>query len=201
MPTGYTSDIYDGKKISFPEFAMGCARAFGALIMMRDEPADAEIPEEFKANTKYYSEKVREAKRELARVQNMTQEDASAEAKAEHDKQMKYYNNRLVEVKALRNRYKDMLRKVADWVPPTPEHEELKKFMAEQLKSSIEGDCYNPQKPKLYTGAAWKKELVDGAKKDIEYYGIELDKEVGRAKGRTDWVKALRGSLNKETVS
>ena len=37
MPTGYTDKIKDG--ITFKEYAMGCARAFGALITMRDNPA------------------------------------------------------------------------------------------------------------------------------------------------------------------
>ena len=46
MPTGYTAKIADGQ--TFEEFILSCARAFGALVEMRDEPADAPIPEEFK---------------------------------------------------------------------------------------------------------------------------------------------------------
>ena len=44
MPTGYTYDLYDGKDIEFPDFVMKCARAFGALIEIRDDPMDAAIP-------------------------------------------------------------------------------------------------------------------------------------------------------------
>ena len=44
MPTGYTSKIKDD--ITFEQYAMGCARAFDALIDMRDEASDALIPEE-----------------------------------------------------------------------------------------------------------------------------------------------------------
>lgn len=40
MPTGYTADIKDG--ITFRDFALRCARAFGATIMQRDE--DISIP-------------------------------------------------------------------------------------------------------------------------------------------------------------
>lgn len=36
MPTGYTADIKDG--IDFKTYAMNCARAFGACVMLRDEP-------------------------------------------------------------------------------------------------------------------------------------------------------------------
>jgi len=37
MPTGYTADLNDGKQVTFQEFTMKCARAFGALIEMRDD--------------------------------------------------------------------------------------------------------------------------------------------------------------------
>ena len=46
MPTGFTCDIKDG--ITFERFALNCARAFGALINMRDDSLDAEIPDEIK---------------------------------------------------------------------------------------------------------------------------------------------------------
>ena len=52
MPTGYTLELYDGKDITFEEFVLKCARAFGALINMRDEPRDAPIPERFEPS--YY---------------------------------------------------------------------------------------------------------------------------------------------------
>lgn len=47
MPTGYTSPLYEGKEISFEQFALRCARNFGALVMMREEPLDTPIPEKF----------------------------------------------------------------------------------------------------------------------------------------------------------
>lgn len=45
MPTGYTADVADGKITDFVEYALQCARAFGACIMLRDEPISSEIPE------------------------------------------------------------------------------------------------------------------------------------------------------------
>ena len=49
MPTGYTVALYEGKDVTFEDFVMGCSRAFGALISLRDEP-NAPIPEEFKVS-------------------------------------------------------------------------------------------------------------------------------------------------------
>ena len=38
MPTGYTIDLYEGKEVTFEEFVMKCARAFGALISVNYPP-------------------------------------------------------------------------------------------------------------------------------------------------------------------
>ena len=40
MPTGYTADIYEGNDVSFRDFALKCARAFGACIEQRDDDAN-----------------------------------------------------------------------------------------------------------------------------------------------------------------
>ena len=59
MPTGYTSKIADG--IGFKDFALSCARAFGACIEMRDDPSDKPIPNEFKPND-YHKKRMAAAK-------------------------------------------------------------------------------------------------------------------------------------------
>lgn len=79
MPTGYTADLYDGKDVSFEGFALNCARAFGALVSLRDEP-DAEIPDEFKVD-EYYVKKFEEAKEELEKAESMTDEEFAEDAK------------------------------------------------------------------------------------------------------------------------
>jgi hypothetical protein len=58
MPTGYTAKLMEEGQ-SFPEFAMRCARNFGALIMMRDESLDVPIPEQFEPSD-YYRKKLSE---------------------------------------------------------------------------------------------------------------------------------------------
>jgi hypothetical protein len=47
MPTGYTDCVRSGEVTEFADFAMKCARAFGACIEMRDEPSGTPIPEAF----------------------------------------------------------------------------------------------------------------------------------------------------------
>ena len=43
MPSYYTADICNEKDISFQEFALKCARAFGAFVHMRDEPLNTTL--------------------------------------------------------------------------------------------------------------------------------------------------------------
>lgn len=53
MPTGYTDKIYRGEPQTFPEFAARSARAFGALISMRDEPLGDELPKKIEYDTSH----------------------------------------------------------------------------------------------------------------------------------------------------
>lgn len=62
MPTGYTAAIKDG--ITFQEYALSCARAFGALISMREESSDAPIPDALEMSP-YYQTSYDEAREAL----------------------------------------------------------------------------------------------------------------------------------------
>jgi hypothetical protein len=43
MPTGYTYEIEDGSITELNEYVWRCARAMGAMVMMRDKPSGARI--------------------------------------------------------------------------------------------------------------------------------------------------------------
>lgn len=202
MPTGYTSDIYEGKEVSGKDFLIKCARAFGACIMMRDDSLDAPIPEEFKPNT-YYSESLETAKKELKKFQYMTIEEAK-------DIIEKRYKDKIAENKKIRkertemkNRYLNTLADVYAWQPPTKDHIELKKYAIQQLEDSIKWDCGSDLDE--YYSLDVEKELpqayIDSQIKscfhDIQYYSEEQEKENKRVAGRNKWIKDLRESLEK----
>ena len=86
MPTGYTSDIEKG--ITFNEFTMQCARAFGACISMRDDPGDKPIPKEFKPST-YHIEGIKKAKEKMVQLKKMSLETATQEAGKEFTEEAK----------------------------------------------------------------------------------------------------------------
>jgi hypothetical protein len=194
MPTGYTAPIYEGKDITFADYAMGCARAFGALMDLRDEPAGTPIPDEFIPRP-YYREHLDSALRRAAEIEAWTDEQAEAEAGQSHDKAVRDATELRQQKQELRERYEAMLAQAEAWQPPTPEHEEYAKFMVSQLRESIEHDCYEVAMPDPVSGDVYKARELEAARQMAAYYEREMNAEAGRAHGRTEWLRALRGTL------
>jgi len=97
MPTGYTAGVQDGKITEFSDFALNCARAFGALITMRDDPQDTPIPEKFEARTSYYDERLENAKDLMTEILTLTDDDCDKRAFEEYRTEVKNYEGRAKE--------------------------------------------------------------------------------------------------------
>lgn len=194
MPTGYTAAIKDG--ITFEQFVMRCARAMGALIMMRDEPMDAPIPERFEPSN-YYAEKLAEAEKNLAWYQNMADSEVDRERLKEFDTEMAAYRERIKSANDLRTEYEAMRQSVAAWTSPTPDHEGFRDFMLKQLDESIKFDCDTSyeSEPEIYSTSGWRDIKIMKARRDVEYLAAEHANEVERTEARNAWLKALRESL------
>lgn len=195
MPTGYTADVGDGKVTDFNTFALRCARAMGALIMMRDDDMDAPIPEEFKPSD-YNAKALVQARADLVAAEAMSLVEAEAAAEAEHSEALKSWRESRERTKATLARYQAMRAKVFDWQPPTADHVEFRKFMVDQLDESIRFDCNDYGKPKMAVPPeAWRDARIEKAKRDIAYHEEAHAKELERTKSRNEWVRALRESL------
>lgn len=193
MPTGYTAPIKDG--ISFRQYALNCARAFGALVLMRDDPADAPIPERFEPST-WNADRLQEASERLTQLRLMSLADTEREALAAHTEALRSYNERKAEREELRGKYEAMLAQVVAWQAPTADHVEYKKFMETQIRESIDFDCREYEDaPTLQSGAEWLAAAIKKAEWDVQYHTREDSKERERTEGRNAWVKALRDSL------
>lgn len=196
MPTGYTAAIKDG--ISFEQFALNCARAFGALVMMRDDPHDAQIPDQFEPST-WHANQLVELNSRLASLQAMSNEEAEAAALREHLDSVESAQNSSRESAELRSKYIAMLAQAHVWAPPTPDHEGMKTFMVQQIQDSIKWDCHadddaRPQHT-LESGGTWRATQMANTAKSIEYHTRHNEDEIKRAAERTAWIKALRASL------
>lgn len=198
MPTGYTASVDDGTMVEFRDFALLCARAFGALIEMRDEPLSTALPTEIKPDTSYHDRKIEESRGRLAELTTMTSDDvrdAHETAKSEYRRgKVKYLSERRLRVK----RHQSMIEKVEAWAPPTPDHEEMKKFMLQQLNVSkpIGDDRYWATEP----GECfeWHKAQIEHAGNDLAYHLKSRDDEIARASGRNEWLQKLVASLPPE---
>ncbi len=198
MPTGYTDAIAKGA--SFNAFVWSCARAFGALVTMRDNAHDAPIPERFEPSD-YNAKRLAEARAERERIVGMTNDGADRAAAEEYEKARESYEKRLAEKAERRASYNAMLAKVRAWTPPSKEHEGLKDFMEEQITKSIDWDCDTRymDKPELLTGSRWRKEHLSRLDHDLQYHHDENAKEVARAEQRNAWLAALRASVPPST--
>lgn len=195
MPTGYTAALYDGDQ-TFEDFVWNVARGFGALVTMRDAPADAPIPEEFAPST-YHDEKLAEARDLLVELDDMSVAEAEERSKAEHLASVERLDREREKREAIRQRYEAMLAQAVAWEPPTADHIALKETMVEQLEKAIDFDCreYSLPVAEKLDAQAWVDKERARCEKDIAHHAAEREKEIERARQRTAWVKALRDSL------
>lgn len=193
MPTGYTADL---EGVSFPEFALRCARAFGALITLRDEPSGATIPDCIEPS-KYSRNQLTVAFEILVDVESWDETQAEPEAKATYTQALQRQEARLQKSDATRKCYEAMIGHVRDWIPPTEDHGELQEFMLEQLTKSIKFDCSGKSpEPTAYSGQEHKHRRLCAILKDIEYHAKNYREELERSHGQTEWIRSLRHSLS-----
>jgi Tfp pilus assembly protein PilN len=196
MPTGYTAAIKGG--LTFEQFAMSCARAFGACISLRDESGGGEkIPERFEPSD-YHQRALAKAQQELADVKALTPDACEQRATEEHRQAEEHRQQCLREVEDLRQKYDQMLDAVSEWVPPSADHRELRTFMRDQIEQSSKFDCdtefYTRPTPRL-TGAEWKKQRIKTLQGSIVYHEEGHAAEVERTNQRNEWIRLLRESL------
>lgn len=194
MPTGYTADI--AKDITFEEFILKCARAFGACITMKDDDSGDEIPQKFEPST-YHLNELERYKEKLIECNSITVEDAEKRALAEHKKRVEdniVYDN---ERKKLKTQYSEMLDQVQLWLPPTKDHVRLKEFMIDQIEESIRFDCTSSYggPSRLLSGEEWLESRIESIADSIEYHAKAYAAEVKRVATGNLWLAQLRNSI------
>jgi hypothetical protein len=192
MTTGYTLDV--GKGQSFNDFVLGCARAFGACISLRDEPQSSEIPE-FEVGD-YHRTGLATAKEALVDVLQLSEATLDFQASDDFNENLKAYKERQTENNTTQVAYTTMLEQVEQWTPPTTDHSKLKTFMLEQLSTGKDFDDYTPDVPVSQTGEEWLADKIKSLSWSIEYHTTEYNKEVKRVAEQNLWVKNLKESLN-----
>jgi hypothetical protein len=195
MPTGYTSRVQNGKITTLRDFALSCARAFGACIDMRDAPHDAPIPEKFEPHD-YHEKELKKAEEQLVWLNGLTAEQRNNEAQSEYEKRVQYDKEYMDRVAKEFTCYSKMLTQVVLWKAPD-EVSALKQFMLDQLHTSIEFDCSTKhiKTHERKTGDEWYVEMLESIKHDISYHAKGHIEEVKRTEERNHWLATLRASL------
>lgn len=198
MPTGYTCRVQDTEDLPFEEFLWDCARAFGALIHMRDDSMDEKIklPEE----SDWHKNSLKEAQSKLEKFQKMTLAQAKVERDQEHARAQKNAKESLAEKLQTRKRYERMIKLVEAWTPPTSEHKGLKEFMLSQLNNSVNFDCNNDYyegilKKKMVSPKEWLAAAIADAKHDIDYHTKKAQEEHEETLKRIEWIMQLQHSV------
>lgn len=193
MPTGYTSLISENKNVSFKDFVLTCARAFGPCIHQRDEDI-RDKPKLREPSIQYHLDAIKAAKKR-------SKPSKTAFNKYKKDK-IKEYTQYIQEKKQLKERYQLMLDQVQMWTPPTSDHKGLKEFMINQLYESIEFDCTIDSSERdlyCYTNMTYE-DYVAEMKKDsvweIDYHTDEIEKEKKNVERANNWILALYDNLN-----
>lgn len=193
MPTGYTEIVERKPDLTFQEFALRCARAFGALITLREDSLDAPVPEKFTPSD-YYEEQITEAKAALAKAEALTDDDADRAAIAQHESETRRVREYLIAEETKSALYARMLAMVKAWSPPTEDHEGLKRFMIEQIEIS-KPSSWRPEAPAVFTGAEFRTREADAARADLARAERSWAEECARTDERNAWIDALRKSL------
>lgn len=197
MPTGYTHNIENG--ISFEDFALYCARAFGACVHQRDD-VTTDKPK-LREETSYYAEKLPEALAELGYLQSLDSEQQEEFGTNARDEEITRIQEQLEKKRELEAKYRAMLDKVGQWTPPTPDHNGLKDFMTKQIVDSIQFDCTTNyyveelQKAISMRPIDFYNQAVSKAEWSCSYYEEELEKEEKRVAESNAWIIELYKSL------
>lgn len=192
MATGYTYILEEKPETTFAQFALRCARAFGACIDMRDHAMDVPPPNEVVPET-YYLDGLREAEEEARNLEMMTVEVASSLNDEAYVAALEAWENCQAKYTRENETYRRMIDQVQAWKPPTPNHENMKKFMLEQLTGSLH--TYFWEKPKKQTAAEYLHDRRTRAAEDVVYHAEHWKKAQASAREATEWLQALYASL------
>lgn len=206
MLTGYTAGLLDGSIKSFKEFGMICARAFGATKHMRDDTLDT--PYTPMLPSSYYLNAVQEKIEKIEEEMDLSDEEAAKRQIELLNKEKEQVYKRLKKIDEGEKTVNGMLHKVISWIPPTPDHDELKTFMIEQLHvtgtdSSTKGYYKNKLKeidealasttPEKM--AQLREERIEKLISELNRLLEEAEKEHEKCQQANEWVETLQKSL------
>lgn len=196
MTTGYTAKLADEGQ-SFEDFVLGCARAFGPCISMREDSLDTPIPEVFERSI-HHTEELNKALKLQKELADMTAQQQLEHGAKQHAKESERLNEWYRETLESNERLDDMESLVTQWTPPSKDHRELKKFMLQQIGVSKRDDSYvrdEITKHEAMQPIDYYKDACAEADRNVAYHQDHNSKEAENTEFSNRWVQQLRESL------
>ena len=203
MPTGYTSYIKDGKITSGKEFLKLCTRAFGIAVDLKDESLDVPTPNHFEPHP-YYEKAYKDSLVSREKAYSKTLEEVKEDIISKYNDNKGMAEKILEKYKDEDKKYLKVRKEVEKWIPPTPEHENLKKFCLEQIDMSLNTSlyewCEEDINKELDTSDDTVRKYIDNLK---DYADEKLKRayknwqeELRRVEEKNLWMKQFLDSLD-----
>ena len=178
MPTRYTAYIENGEITTGKEFLKLCTRAFGVAINQKEEPLLNPTHTKFEPDS-YYKERYDRAIDRLKEVKDMSFDEALAQMREHYNKRIAGYKQFVESAIEKNKKYQKIRDEVEQWIPPTEDHNGIKKFALEQIDVSMTKQKYIDEYIEL------SKQPLDDSNEAVEKYRAEYiddcQKEVNRA--------------------
>jgi hypothetical protein len=202
VPTGYTAYIENGDITTGKDFLKLCLRNFGVAINMRDEPLSKPVPNQFEPNP-YYKKDYEETVEVRNKYRQMTFEEAKKELIEKHKKDIESTRKSLDKYIAEDERYMKVRNEIEKWIPPTSEHENVKKFALNQIDISLNTDIREYCNNELNKDLDISDEAVYSYMNDVnEFYENDVaraykrwQEELKRTADKNMWMKQFLDSL------
>ena len=168
MPTGYTQQIIDGTVKTPKEFLHLCLRNFGVCISMRDVPFDTPqvdyteyIKKYYQDTMGYYTKALENAKKEYARISNLSDDDLYEMYVKKFTDDKNYYQKRTDVTKKQNAKYQSFYDAIENW-DCSEEFNNIKKFALDQIDISKDDEDF--YKDELTKKMLTKKEFISASK-------------------------------------
>lgn len=208
MPTGYTYFIENGDISTGAEFLKKCIRNFGCCIDQRDDPLTEPLKTDIHADS-YHKKCYEEAVNRLENFRKRTSDEMSDDIINAKQKELSGKKLYLSHQELLRDRYLKVRNEVEAWVPPTPDHEGIKRFALDQIDMCIptEKDINKLREQVRDLDENCNSEIDESdigkyiieetkfLERDIEYYKKKMIEDEERAANRTKFIKDFLSSL------
>lgn len=189
MANGYTYGIEENPNFTAKDFALTCARAFGAFIHQRDQPL-SELPKVAEMDT-YPAESLERALKEKETWLATPLEDKRGQWQQSMQERREKYDKRVEDFKVMTKRYAEMRATVEAWQVPE-ELGNLKNFMLEQIDEAVRWSWNTePSDPEQETFEQWLAPQEIWLDQDIEHARERVRSAQEKYAERVAYAKAL----------